>query len=77
MREIDYQDVIDLGFKHNGFKYFRVEMKLAKRIKAEWATETRTARIIRCGRHGDILGKIEIENLEQLTQMVHFFKGEK
>lgn len=80
-----YKDVVDLGFQRKeqndsvffnqyGFNYYLMNKKLDKKITAEWDINERTVRIIRCNKTGDILGQIDVANLEELKKYIEFFK---
>jgi hypothetical protein len=84
---INYSKVIDLGFKRKdlddnvffnqyGFGWFIVTLKLKKGIKAEWDCNTRTVEIVNYEGH-DVIGRMPVENLEHLKEIIEFFKGKK
>jgi hypothetical protein len=86
--QISYKDVENLGFKreeqnddaffnHYGFNYYLMTKKLDKKITAEWDINERTVRIIRCNKEGDILGQIDVANLEELKKFIDFFKDKR
>ena len=83
MDAINYEDVIELGFKRedmndsvfeqkNGYGWFLVRKKLYKGILAEWDCETRTVKIVRYKKI-DVKAKIEVEDLEELKKYIKFF----
>lgn len=86
---INYKDVVDLGFIRKeqsdsifydcyGFGYYLMSKKLYKGISAWWDINSRTVRIIRCNKRGDILGTILVLNLEELKLFIEFFvRGDK
>ena len=82
--EIDYKDVIALGFKRSeasdsifkgqyGYESFLVSIKLHKHIEADWDCVTRKVRIMRIGDVGTILGVINISSLDELKKFMSFF----
>ena len=83
MEQINYQDVIDLGFKRknmndhifeqqNGYGWFLVRMKLYKGIVAEWSCETRTVEIVRYKKI-NVQQRLQVSNLENLKNYIGFF----
>ena len=83
MEAINYQDVIDLGFKREnmndsvfesqyGYKWFLVTKKLYKGIVAEWNCNDRTVKIVRY-KKSDVKSKIEVEDLKELKKYIAFF----
>jgi hypothetical protein len=81
-----YKDVLELGFQRKeqndsvffnqyGFNYYLMNKKLDKKITAEWDINKRTVRIIRCNKHGDVLGQINVNNLNELKMYIKFFKN--
>ena len=85
-QEIDYSDIIDLGFKEEktsdsvyknkyGFDYVIISKKLGKRIRAYWTKEDRLCELIRADKEGNIKGRLPIHDLDHLTELINFFKG--
>ena len=83
MEQINYQDVIDLGFKRknmndhifeqqNGYEWFLVRMKLYKGIVAEWSCENRTVQIVRYEKH-TVQQRLQVSNLQNLKNYIEFF----
>jgi len=83
MEAINYQEVIDLGFKRenmndlnfeqeNGYGWFLVTMKLYKGIVAEWSCETRTVEIVRYKKN-DVQQRLQVSNLQNLKNHIEFF----
>jgi len=83
MEKINYQDVIELGFKRknmndhifeqqNGYGWFLVTMKLYKGIVAEWSCETRTVEIVRYKKN-DVQQRLQVSNLQNLKNHIEFF----
>lgn len=88
MEEINYQDVIDLGFKREdhschgffqeyGFTWFLVTLKLTKYIYMDWDCNTRKVTINKIDKEHTILSSIGLENLEEVRIWVNFFKAKK
>ena len=79
---INYKDVVDLGFirkeQSDSIFYDCLSKKLYKGISVWWDINSRTVRIIRCNKRGDILGTILVLNLEELKLFIEFFvRGDK
>ena len=87
--KINYQDVMDLGFKRkdehdpvfvkqNGYDWFIVTKKLAKGIYLDWDSETKFVQLIR-HKKGFIKTKYNVKNLAELKMIDSFFthEGEK
>ena len=87
MKEINYKDVMDLGFKevyhHDevyfnqyGYKYSIVELKLTKHIFIDWEKPTRMCTLVRINNKQDceIQAKYTIKSLEELKKIINFFK---
>jgi hypothetical protein len=85
--KINYQDVIDLGFKRsdesdniffkqNGFDWFLVTRNLTKRIYLDWDCETHLVQMIRVDKEQTIKGRIYIKNLEEVERVIRFFVGD-
>jgi len=86
--QIEYQNIIDLGFKVEEtsdtvfFKQYGYELKLftlslTNLIYIDWDQSTRMCQMIRLKDRKDcnIVGRMEIENLQHLVKMIEFFKG--
>lgn len=81
--EIDYADVIELGFKvkyledkvffnQRGYNYFSVTKKLTKWIYLDWDLEDRLVHIYR-HKKGFHENKKPIYNLRHLKEIINFF----
>lgn len=81
--KIDYQDVMDLGFKRqdeddavffkqNGYDWFTVTKKLAKGIYLDWDSETKFVQLIR-HKKGFIKAKYNVKDLAELKMIDSFF----
>ena len=79
--QIDYKDLIDLGFERedasdnvffnqNGYGWFWLELKLAKKIVAHWEQPEKTVELRRMGKNGTILSSLPVKNLEQLERWI-------
>ena len=84
MREINYSDVIKLGFKRQdvndnvflsqfGYGYFIVTLKISNQIYFDWDCNDRTVKLIRVDKEQSIKGTIEVENLKHLVELLTFF----
>lgn len=84
MREINYSDVIKLGFKRQdvndnvffrqfGYGYFIVTLKISNQIYFDWDCNDRTVKLIRVDNQQNIKGIIEVENLKHLVKLLDFF----
>lgn len=85
-QEINYQDVIDLGFKRGemndsvhqkqyGYDDFWVERKLGKRHTASWENKTRYARVTRHDKGGYIVYTWLVRDLEELKALLALLGG--
>ena len=87
MKEINYKDIIDLGFKETfhddnvyfnqyGYQYSIVELKLTKYIYIDWEKSSRICSLIRINNKEEcsIQAKYIIQNLEELKNIIKFFK---
>jgi len=83
MEQINYQDVIELGFeredmedhifyKQNGFRWFLVTRKLYKGIVAEWDCVNKTVEIVRY-KKSFVKGRLPVKNLYELKDYIEFF----
>jgi len=81
---IKYSDVIRLGFKETkvkddtffkefGFGYSIIEFKLNKYSCIDWAKESRKCEILKCGKEGDVLERIDIPNLLELEKIIEIY----
>jgi hypothetical protein len=78
--------MIDLGFKRkdqsdslfvdqNGYEWLLVEMKLAKGFYLNWDSETHQVELVRWRpKNGDILGRLPIFSMDELKEIIEFFK---
>ena len=84
MRDINYSDVIKLGFKRQdvndnvffrqfGYGYFIVTLKISNYIYFDWDCNDRTVKLIRVDNQQNIKGTIEVENLKHLVKLLDFF----
>ena len=86
MEEIRYRDVADLGFttqvEHDnvfedeyGVPYIIVKKDLTKKICIYWDQVTRTCEMIRIynQEEGNVIGRMDIQDLNHLKQMIKFF----
>lgn len=82
--EIKFKDVMALGFKridsHDqvfidqyGFDYFIVSKKVMKHLMFDWDCNTHFVTLLKIGKEGHILSKIEIADLDELTMYINFF----
>lgn len=85
MRNIKYSDVMELGFveqfEHDpvffneyGFQYTIITYDLTDYIFLDWEKHTGVCRLYRVNEDGDIKGKILIDDLESLKEVIDFFK---
>lgn len=85
-RQINYQNLIDLGFKRTdlncdvhfnqyGYHGFVLDKKIYKKIEVSWESENRTLELRRMGSNGDILSRKPINDLRELKEWIAFFKG--
>jgi len=90
MDEIKYKDIIDLGFNekeehdqnyinHYGFVYSIITLNLTDLIYIDWVKETRLCEIIRIDsvKTMNIQGRLKINNLDHLKEMILFFTGKR
>lgn len=84
MREINYSDVIKLGFTRQaqndnvffnqyGFGYFIVSLKINNQIYFDWDCNNRTVKMIRVDKEQSIKGTIEVQDLKHLVELLTFF----
>lgn len=84
MRDINYSDVIKLGFTRQdqndnvffsqfGYGYFIVTLKISNQIYFDWDCNDRTVNMIRVDNQQSIKGTIEVENLKHLVKLLDFF----
>lgn len=85
IQEIDYKDVIELGFKRHetvidnnffneyGFNWFLVMLKINNSIYFDWDCNTRTVKMLRVDKEQTILGRIEVQDLKHLVELLTFF----
>jgi hypothetical protein len=78
--------MIDLGFKRedisnevhydqHGYRWFIVEMKLAKGIYLRWDPDTREVELVRWEpKKGNILGRMPMFSIEEIKEMIEFYK---
>lgn len=85
---ITYKQAIDLGFKRqdqhdsvffddNGYDWFLVTMKLAKRVELDWDCQTHDVTMYRYDRDANVKGMIPLENIESVKEMIDFYKKTK
>ena len=85
IREINYSDVIKLGFKREqpiidsiffneyGYYWFLVILKINNQIYFDWDCNTRHVKMVRVDKDQTIKGTIEVENLKHLVKLLDFF----
>ena len=84
MREINYSDVIKLGFKRQdvndnvffrqfGYGYFIVTLKISNQIYFDWDCNDRTVKLTRVDKEQTIKGIIEVQDLKHLVELLTFF----
>lgn len=84
MKEINYSDVIKLGFTRQdqndnvffsqfGYGYFIVTLKINNQIYFDWDCNDRTVKLTRVDKEQTIKGTIEVENLKHLVKLLDFF----
>ena len=84
MREINYSDVIKLGFTRQdlndnvffnqyGFGYFIVSLKINNQIYFDWDCNYRIVKMIRVDNEQSIKGVIEVQDLKHLVELLTFF----
>ena len=84
MREINYSDVIKLGFTRQdlndnvffnqyGFGYFIVSLKINDQIYFDWDCNYRIVKMIRVDKEQTIKGVIEVQDLKHLVELLTFF----
>ena len=84
MRQISYCDVIELGFKredcadsvffkHYGYNYFIVSLKINNHISLYWDCNDRTVDMYRIDKEQNIVGTIKILSLNHLVEILLFF----
>ena len=84
MREINYSDVIKLGFTRQdqndnvffnqyGFGYFIVFLKINNQIYFDWDCNDRTVKLTRVNKEQTIKGVIEVQDLKHLVELLTFF----
>jgi len=83
--EIKYKDVMDLGFVEQfvednvffnqyGFQYSIITFECAKRIFIDWDKTTRLCEILRVDKDGNIKGRKKIESIDDLKEIILFYK---
>lgn len=85
-RQIDYSDIIDLGFEEvkandsvyfnkYGYHYVIIEKELTNTIHVEWAKETMMCKIVRVDnpKTCNILAESPIYGLKHLKEIILFF----
>lgn len=84
-QEIDYKDIIRLGFTENedtndkvyfnkyGFEYVIITKQLTKDIYIDWPKETRLCEMVRTDSEGYIESTMPIRDLEHLEVLIDFF----
>ena len=84
MREINYSDVIKLGFKRQdvndnvffrqfGYGYFIVTLKISNQIYFDWDCNDRTVKLVRVDKEQTIKGRIEVQDLKHLVELLTFW----
>lgn len=87
-QKIKYHQIIALGFNENpsddsvyfnefGFEYVIITLQLSKYIFIDWAKETQLCKMVRINKASDIVAEMPIKDLEQLKEIINFFKSEK
>jgi len=84
--KIKYIDVIELGFKERleddsayfaeyGYEYAIIDKHLTELIYLEWEKETQLCKLVRIDglEEMNIVGQIDIRDLEHLNQVIQFF----
>ena len=85
--KIEYQEIIDLGFKEDksptdnvyfrtyGFDYVIISKKLSKKLTIFWAKETQFCQMVRVdnNKEGNVMGRMDLENLEEVKTIIDFF----
>jgi hypothetical protein len=85
--KIKYKDIIDLGFTESvefdpvyfdqyGFDYSIISLKLTKKLYLDWEKETQLCLLLRIDKHESIRAKKIIKGLEELKELIEFFKNE-
>ena len=80
---IDYQDCINLGFKHihlgdelfikqYGYDWFTVDKRVMKQLYFTWNCESRLVFLVRGGKK-NVKAKMPVYNFEHLNQLINFF----
>jgi hypothetical protein len=83
MREINYSDVIKLGFTRQdqndnvffnqyGFGYFIVSLKINNQLCLNWDCNDRTVKLVRVDKEQIIKGAIEVQDLKHLVELLTF-----
>ena len=83
--EIDYKDLINLGFKRfdmncSGTKAklvhddFGLELDLTKRFSLLWMQGDRRVKIMKCDRESSIKSQFYLNDLEDVKQHINLFK---
>jgi hypothetical protein len=85
--EIDYEDVMKLGFERNddggdkvwfnryGFEYFYVTKDIKKHITADWDVITRKVELLYVDKGYNIKARMKIKDLDRLKEMINFLQG--
>lgn len=85
IQEIDYKDVIELGFKRHetvidnnffneyGFNWFLVILKINNQIYFDWDCNTRHVKMVRVDKDQTIKGTIQVQNLAHLVELLCFW----
>jgi hypothetical protein len=84
--QIRYGDIIELGFKEEfcndtvyeykyGFQYVIITLNLTKRIFIDWEKETRLCEMVRLDKDHNVKARKPIMNLEELKEIIEFFKS--
>ena len=63
-------------FDQYGFKYAIVELKLNKKLYLDWEKETQLCSLIRLDKYGSIKARKVVSSLEELKEIIKFFKDE-
>lgn len=87
--QIDYSDIINLGFKENvvvdrvyfkrhGYNYSIITYKLTKKLYLDWEKDTRLCTLVRLdsAKSCNIMAKMSIRNLEHLKEIITFFSDD-
>lgn len=90
MEQIEYSEIMKLGFSEEegscnvfyrqfGYNYSIVTLYLTNKIYIDWEKQTRLCKMVRLKKKtgGDIENEMPIQNLDQLKDIIHFFKEKK